>query len=68
MMRGTSSSRLTLVIALALAVLAVLVFGASTTHGATFDPAACKPGYIIRVVRQGLPRCVRAVYVPRGVK
>jgi hypothetical protein len=33
----------------------------------TSKPAACQPGYIVRAIRGGLPRCVRAPYVPAGV-
>lgn len=52
-------------------VLALLIIAnsADVIHAGTFasKPAACQPGYIVRNIRGGLPRCVRAPYVPTGV-
>lgn len=48
MMRGKSSARLTLIIAIAIAVLTVLVFAPSFAHGATFSGmCSATNGYVV---------------------
>lgn len=63
------------VIGIALAVLValfVVIVSAENAHAAVNapnGPAACSPGQVVRRgPRGGLPRCTRAVWMPRGIR